>query len=73
MGPNFKNMVIVLGVTGWPIYTRVVQAETAQLKSLEFITAARAIGDPGEDHHPAYPPATSSTPSSSHPVSKSPG
>jgi len=47
MGPSFKNMVIVLGVTGWPIYTRVVRAETAQLKSLEFVTAARAIGFSG--------------------------
>lgn len=44
MGPSFKNMVIVLGVTGWPIYTRVVRAETAQLKALEFVMAARAIG-----------------------------
>jgi peptide/nickel transport system permease protein len=44
MGPSFKNMVIVLGVTGWPIYTRVVRAETAQLKALEFVTAARAMG-----------------------------
>jgi peptide/nickel transport system permease protein len=44
MGPSFQNMVIVLGVTGWPIYTRVVRAETAQLKSLEFVTAARAMG-----------------------------
>jgi peptide/nickel transport system permease protein len=44
MGPSFRNMVIVLGITGWPIYTRVVRAETAQLKALEFVTAARAIG-----------------------------
>ena len=44
MGPSFKNMVIVLGVTGWPIYTRVVRAEAAQLKAFEFVTAARAIG-----------------------------
>jgi peptide/nickel transport system permease protein len=44
MGPSFRNMVIVLGVTGWPIYTRVVRAETAQLKALEFVVAARAIG-----------------------------
>lgn len=44
MGPSFRNMVIVLGITGWPIYTRVVRAETAQLKSLEFVVAARALG-----------------------------
>lgn len=44
MGPSFRNMVIVLGITGWPIYTRVVRAETAQLKTLEFVVAARALG-----------------------------
>jgi peptide/nickel transport system permease protein len=44
MGPSFRNLVIVLGVTGWPIYTRVVRAETYYLKSLEFVTAAQAMG-----------------------------
>jgi peptide/nickel transport system permease protein len=46
MGPSFRNLVIVLGITGWPIYTRVVRAETFQLKALEFVTAARAMGFP---------------------------
>ena len=44
MGPSFRNLVIVLGVTGWPIYTRVVRAETYYLKSMEFVVAARAMG-----------------------------
>ncbi len=44
MGPSFRNLVIVLGVTGWPIYTRVVRAETYHLKALEFVVAARAMG-----------------------------
>ncbi|MFB3818596.1 MAG: ABC transporter permease [Candidatus Methylomirabilales bacterium] len=44
MGPSFRNLVIVLGLTGWPIYTRVVRAETYHLKALEFTTAARAMG-----------------------------
>jgi len=44
MGPSFRNLVIVLGVTGWPIYTRVVRAEAYHLKALEFVTAARAMG-----------------------------
>ncbi|HWU38245.1 MAG TPA: ABC transporter permease, partial [Candidatus Acidoferrum sp.] len=47
MGPSFRNLVIVLGITGWPIYTRVVRAETYHLKGLEFVTAARAMGFPG--------------------------
>lgn len=44
MGPSFRNLVIVLGITGWPIYTRIVRAETYHLKALEFVTAARAMG-----------------------------
>src|SRR5574342_431717 len=44
MGPSFRTLVIVLGITGWPIYTRVVRAETYHLKTLEFVTAARAMG-----------------------------
>jgi peptide/nickel transport system permease protein len=44
LGPSIRNVVIVLGVTGWPIYTRVVRAEVVRLKALEFTVAARAIG-----------------------------
>jgi peptide/nickel transport system permease protein len=44
MGPSFRNLVIVLGVTGWPIYTRVVRAETYHLKALDFVVSARAMG-----------------------------
>jgi peptide/nickel transport system permease protein len=47
MGPSFRNIVIVLGATGWPIYTRVVRAETYHLKALEFVVAARAMGFSG--------------------------
>ncbi|HET8577237.1 MAG TPA: ABC transporter permease [Methylomirabilota bacterium] len=44
LGPGFRNMVIVLGITGWPIYTRVVRAETLKYREREFILAARALG-----------------------------
>lgn len=44
IGPGFRNMVIVLGVTGWPIYTRVVRAETLKYREREFVLAARALG-----------------------------
>ena len=44
VGPGFGNMVIVLGVTGWPIYTRVVRAETLKYREREFVQAARALG-----------------------------
>lgn len=44
LGPSIRNVVIVLGITGWPIYTRVVRAEVVRLRTLEFTVAARAIG-----------------------------
>ncbi|HKX18134.1 MAG TPA: ABC transporter permease, partial [bacterium] len=44
LGPSVRNVVIVLGVTGWPIYTRVVRAEVVRLRTLEFAVAARALG-----------------------------
>jgi ABC-type dipeptide/oligopeptide/nickel transport system permease subunit len=36
IGPGFRNMVIVLGITGWPIYTRVVRAETLKYREREL-------------------------------------
>ncbi len=44
LGPGFGNMIVVLGVTGWPIYTRVVRAETLKFREREFVLAAQALG-----------------------------
>jgi len=44
LGPSMPNMIIVLGVTGWPVYARVVRAETLALREREFVLAARALG-----------------------------
>jgi ABC-type dipeptide/oligopeptide/nickel transport system permease subunit len=44
LGASLKNMILVLGVAGWPIYARVVRAETLALREREFILAGRALG-----------------------------
>jgi peptide/nickel transport system permease protein len=44
LGPSLTNMIMVLGITNWPLYTRVVRAEVLRLKEMEFVTAARALG-----------------------------
>jgi ABC-type dipeptide/oligopeptide/nickel transport system permease subunit len=44
LGPSFANMIIVLGIAGWPLYTRVVRAETQALRERDFIAASRALG-----------------------------
>jgi ABC-type dipeptide/oligopeptide/nickel transport system permease subunit len=44
LGPSLVNMIIVLGVAGWPLYARVVRAETQAIREREFIAASRALG-----------------------------
>lgn len=44
LGPSLINMVIVLGVADWPLYARVIRAETLAIRERDFITAGRALG-----------------------------
>jgi len=44
LGPSLVNMIIVLGVAGWPIYARVVRAEAMSIGEREFVLAGRALG-----------------------------
>jgi peptide/nickel transport system permease protein len=37
-------LIGVLAVTGWPVYTRVIRAQTLSLREREFIQAARVVG-----------------------------
>lgn len=43
-GPSFMNIVVILGLTGWVAYARVVRAEVLSMREREFIVAARALG-----------------------------
>jgi peptide/nickel transport system permease protein len=44
LGPGFLNLVLVLGFTRWPRYTRVAYAQTLSVSNLPYITAARVAG-----------------------------
>jgi peptide/nickel transport system permease protein len=44
LGPTLQNIIIVMGITGWVIYARVVRAEVLSLREKEFVTAVRALG-----------------------------
>ncbi len=44
LGPSLGNLILVMGVTGWMMYTRVVRAIVLSLREREFVLAARAIG-----------------------------
>ncbi len=44
LGPGLRNVILVLGVTGWVIYGRVVRSETLSLREKEYVEASRALG-----------------------------
>ena len=44
LGPSLVNMIFVLGIADWPLYARVIRAETLAIREREFITAGRALG-----------------------------
>jgi len=44
--PNPINLVLVLGFSGWAIFARVARARTLEIRELEYIESARALGLP---------------------------
>ncbi len=44
LGPSLLNTILVLGVTSWVVYARVVRGSVLSLKELDFAMAARALG-----------------------------
>ncbi len=45
-GPGLDRVVLVLGLTSWPLLARVVRAEVLTLRTHEFVQAAVALGAP---------------------------
>lgn len=43
-GPGLDRLILVLGLTSWPLLARVVRAEVLALRSREFVEAARVHG-----------------------------
>ena len=44
LGPGLKNLILVLGVTGWVTYARVLRGQVLSFREKEFVEAARALG-----------------------------
>ncbi|HWD03764.1 MAG TPA: ABC transporter permease [Amycolatopsis sp.] len=44
LGSGLWYVVLVLGLTGWVSYARVIRSEVLSLRTREFVTEARAIG-----------------------------
>jgi peptide/nickel transport system permease protein len=47
VGAGLSTLILILGLTGWVTYARVVRGEVMVVRELEFITAARVIGQSG--------------------------
>ena len=44
LGPSITNLVAILGLTGWAVFARVARGQTLAVRELEYVEAARAIG-----------------------------
>jgi ABC-type dipeptide/oligopeptide/nickel transport system permease subunit len=44
LGPSLVTIIVVLGLTGWERYARVVRAEVLALREKDFVEAARSLG-----------------------------
>ncbi|MCJ1900134.1 MULTISPECIES: ABC transporter permease [Paracoccus] len=44
LGPSIANLVAILGLTGWAVFARVARGQTLAVRELEYVEAARAIG-----------------------------
>jgi peptide/nickel transport system permease protein len=44
LGPNIGNVILVIGLFGWTGVARLIRGQVLQLRELDFVHAARAIG-----------------------------
>ena len=44
LGPKLGNLILVLGLTGWVAYARIVRASVLTVREREFVVAARSVG-----------------------------
>ena len=44
LGPSLQNLIIVLALTGWVRYARIIRGQVLSLREREFVLSARVIG-----------------------------
>ena len=44
LGPSLRNIIVVVGVSGWVVYARIVRGEVLSLREREFVLAAVVLG-----------------------------
>ncbi|MBV7332422.1 ABC transporter permease [Chloroflexi bacterium TSY] len=46
VGPSLFTLILILGFTGWVTYARVARSEVLVVRELDYVTAARVVGQP---------------------------
>lgn len=46
LGPSLQNLVVILALTSWVRYARIVRGQALSLREREFVLAARSLGAP---------------------------
>jgi peptide/nickel transport system permease protein len=44
LGPSFPTLIVVIGLSGWVSYARILRAQVLSLRSREFVEAIQALG-----------------------------
>jgi peptide/nickel transport system permease protein len=44
IGPNIFNVILVIGVLGWPGLARLARGQVLSLREMDYVLAARAVG-----------------------------
>src|SRR2546428_9951439 len=44
LGPSFPTLIVVIGLSGWVTYARVLRSQVMVLRSREFVDAIQALG-----------------------------
>jgi len=44
LGPSFPTLIVVVGLSGWVSYARILRAQVLSLRSREFVEAIQALG-----------------------------
>jgi peptide/nickel transport system permease protein len=44
VGPSLTNLIILMGLSAWPRFARIVRGSVLSVRGLEYVEAARAIG-----------------------------
>ncbi|PLR82530.1 peptide ABC transporter permease [Bacillus canaveralius] len=49
VGPSLMTLILVLGVTTWVVYARMIRGETLSIKERDYVRSAKAVG--AKDFH----------------------